>query len=77
MFFLYSIVYTLAFIVLLPRFIFDALFNGKYAAGFKQRLGFLPTFDSHGKESRLASLCFRRRNKRRTAAGNKDKGKFS
>ncbi len=50
MFFLYSIVYTLAFIVLLPRFIFDALFKGKYAAGFKQRLGFLPKFNSHGKK---------------------------
>jgi len=50
MFFLYSLVYTLAFIVLLPRFLFDAVFNGKYAAGFKQRLGFLPKFDSHGKK---------------------------
>jgi 3-deoxy-D-manno-octulosonic-acid transferase len=50
MFFLYSIVYTLAFIVLLPRFLFDAIFHGKYAAGFKQRLGFLPKFDSHGKK---------------------------
>ncbi len=50
MFFLYSIVYTLAFIVLLPRFLFDAVFNGKYAAGFKQRLGFLPKFNSDGKK---------------------------
>ena len=50
MFLIYSIVYTLAFIVLLPRFIFDALFKGKYAAGFKQRLGFLPKFNSHGKK---------------------------
>ncbi len=41
MFVWYSIVYTLGFIVLLPRFIFDAIFKGKYAAGFKQRLGFL------------------------------------
>jgi len=49
MFFFYSIIYTLAFIVLSPRFLFDALFNGKYAAGFKQRLGFLPAFDSKGK----------------------------
>lgn len=50
MFFLYSIAYTLAFIVLLPRFLFDAILNGKYAAGFKQRLGFLPKFDSGGKK---------------------------
>lgn len=49
MFHIYSIVYTLAFIVLSPRFLFDALFKGKYAAGFKQRLGFLPSFDSKGK----------------------------
>src|SRR5436190_12180903 len=50
MFFLYSLVYTLGFIVLLPRFIFDAIFKGKYAAGFKQRLGFVPAFDPHGRK---------------------------
>ena len=50
MFLIYSIVYTIAFIVLLPRFLFDAVFNGKYAAGFKQRLGFLSKFDSGGKK---------------------------
>lgn len=49
MYFLYSLLYTLGFIVLLPRFIFDALFKGKYAAGFRQRLGFVPTFDAPGK----------------------------
>jgi 3-deoxy-D-manno-octulosonic-acid transferase len=49
MLFLYSIVLTLGFIILLPRFIVDAIFKGKYAAGFKQRLGFLPKFDSHGR----------------------------
>lgn len=42
MYFLYGIILTLAFIVLLPRFVFDAIFKGKYAAGFKQRLGFVP-----------------------------------
>lgn len=42
MYFLYSLLLTLAFIVLLPRFVFDAIFKGKYAAGFKQRLGFVP-----------------------------------
>jgi 3-deoxy-D-manno-octulosonic-acid transferase len=48
MFFLYSIILTLAFLVLLPRFLFDAIFNGKYASGFFERLGFLPTFDNSG-----------------------------
>jgi len=44
MYFLYSTILTIAFVLLLPRFIFDAVFNGKYAAGFLQRLGFLPPF---------------------------------
>lgn len=42
MFFLYSIALTIAFLFLLPRFVFDALRKGKYAAGFWQRLGYLP-----------------------------------
>lgn len=50
MFFVYSLILTVGFIVLLPRFIFDAVFNGKYAAGFKQRLGFVPKFDPHGRK---------------------------
>ncbi|MBL8181883.1 MAG: 3-deoxy-D-manno-octulosonic acid transferase [Blastocatellia bacterium] len=45
MFFLYSLIYTLAFIVLSPRFLWDVITGGKYAAGFKQRLGFLPAFE--------------------------------
>ena len=49
MYFLYSIVLTIGFLVLLPRFLFDALFKGKYAAGFFQRLGFLPKFDVRGR----------------------------
>jgi 3-deoxy-D-manno-octulosonic-acid transferase len=49
MFFLYSVVLTLGFVVLLPRFIFDAILKGKYAAGFGQRLGSLPKFDPGGK----------------------------
>lgn len=44
MFFLYSIILTLGFILLLPRFAFDWVRKGKYAAGFKQRLGHLPEF---------------------------------
>lgn len=50
MYFLYSIVLTLGFLVLMPRFAFDALFKGKYAAGFTQRLGFLPKFDARGRK---------------------------
>jgi 3-deoxy-D-manno-octulosonic-acid transferase len=50
MFFFYSIVYTLGITILLPRFLFDAVTKGKYAAGFKQRLGFLPDFDSKEKK---------------------------
>jgi 3-deoxy-D-manno-octulosonic-acid transferase len=41
MFFLYSFLLTIGFIALLPLFI---LRRGKYAAGFWQRLGFLPEF---------------------------------
>lgn len=47
---LYSIALTLGFIVLLPRFVFDAVTKGKYAAGFKQRLGFLREFDAKGRK---------------------------
>ncbi len=50
MFFVYSILLTVVSIVLLPRFIFDAIFKGKYTAGFWQRLGFVPKFDAHGKK---------------------------
>ncbi len=50
MYLLYSIILTIGFLLLLPRFLFDAVFNGKYAAGFTQRLGFLPAFDPNGKK---------------------------
>jgi len=49
MFLLYSILYSIGFLILLPRFLFDALRKGKYAAGFWQRFGYLPEFDSDGK----------------------------
>jgi 3-deoxy-D-manno-octulosonic-acid transferase len=42
--FLYSLIYTLAFILLLPVFALSTIFRGKYAAGFFQRLGYLPKF---------------------------------
>jgi 3-deoxy-D-manno-octulosonic-acid transferase len=41
MFLLYSFLFTVSFIALLPLFV---LRRGKYAAGFWQRLGFLPDF---------------------------------
>ena len=44
MYFLYSILLTCVFILLTPRFLFDAVRKGKYADGFWQRLGHLPEF---------------------------------
>ncbi len=44
MFFLYSLIYTFAFILMLPLFFLSAIFRGKHAAGFFQRVGFLPEF---------------------------------
>ncbi|HQZ82352.1 MAG TPA: 3-deoxy-D-manno-octulosonic acid transferase [Pyrinomonadaceae bacterium] len=45
MFFLYSLVYTLAFLALLPVFAVSGIVGGKRAAGFFQRLSFfLPAF---------------------------------
>src|SRR5688572_7353251 len=49
MYFLYSILLTLGFFILLPRFLYDAVFNGKYAAGFWQRMGFVPTLTPQNK----------------------------
>lgn len=39
MYFVYSLLLTFGFLVLLPRFLFDALRHGKYVAGFGERLG--------------------------------------
>lgn len=47
---LYSIALTLGFIILSPRFLYDAVTKGKYAAGFKQRFGLLPKFASRGRK---------------------------
>jgi 3-deoxy-D-manno-octulosonic-acid transferase len=43
MYFLYSLLLAVGFILLLPRFLFDAARHGKYAAGFRERTGRLPT----------------------------------
>lgn len=45
MFFLYSFLLTIGFLFFLPRF----LFQQKYRASFRQRLGKLPDFDAEGK----------------------------
>jgi len=42
MYFLYSLALAILFIVLLPRFIYQALKHGKYADSFKERMGRLP-----------------------------------
>ena len=44
MYFVYSLILTVGFLILLPRFVWDAITKGKYAAGFWQRFGFLPEF---------------------------------
>ena len=47
MYFLYSILLTFGFIILMPRFLFDAVRKGKYTGGFWQRLGYLPDFKAN------------------------------
>ncbi|HST21289.1 MAG TPA: 3-deoxy-D-manno-octulosonic acid transferase [Blastocatellia bacterium] len=42
MYFLYSLALTILFLALLPYFIYQAIRHGKYAASFKERLGWLP-----------------------------------
>ena len=49
MYFVYSLLLTLGFLVLLPRFLFDALRHGKYVAGFGERLGNLSPLNSNGR----------------------------
>src|ERR1051326_4769588 len=49
MYFLYSILLGLCVLVLLPRFVLDALRHGKYAAGLGERAGALPEFDAGGR----------------------------
>jgi len=46
MFTLYSVLLTAAFVILSPRFLFDALRRGKYSAGFRERMGHLPEFEA-------------------------------
>ncbi|MEP6717875.1 MAG: 3-deoxy-D-manno-octulosonic acid transferase [bacterium] len=41
MYFIYSLLLAVGFIILLPRFLYDAFRHGKYVAGFRERLGTL------------------------------------
>jgi 3-deoxy-D-manno-octulosonic-acid transferase len=49
MYFIYSLLLGLVFLVLLPRFLFDALRHGKYVAGFRERLGSLSPLRRNGR----------------------------
>lgn len=49
MYLLYSVLLTVGVLALLPRFALDALRNGKYVAGFRERLGQLPTVEAQGR----------------------------
>jgi 3-deoxy-D-manno-octulosonic-acid transferase len=49
MYFLYSILLGVGVLALLPRFLFDALRHGKYAAGLRERAGKIPKLDSEGR----------------------------
>ncbi len=49
MFLIYSLLITIGYLLLLPRFLFDWLRKGKYAAGIRQRLGYLPEFEQNEK----------------------------
>src|SRR5947199_5538378 len=46
MYLLYSLLLTIGFVLLLPRFAFDALRTRKYITGLSQRLGNLPNLPS-------------------------------
>jgi 3-deoxy-D-manno-octulosonic-acid transferase len=48
MYFVYSLLLTLGFLVLLPRFLVDAFRHGKYVAGFRERLGSLSEMERQG-----------------------------
>jgi 3-deoxy-D-manno-octulosonic-acid transferase len=49
MYFIYSLLLGLGFLVLLPRFIVDAFRHGKYVAGFAERFGSLTPLASQGR----------------------------
>jgi len=50
MYLLYSLLLTIGFIAMLPRFAIDAMRSGKYVTGLRQRLGKLPAINRRGQE---------------------------
>jgi len=49
MYFIYSFLLTVGFIILLPRFLLDAFRHGKYVAGFRERWGSLSPIQANGR----------------------------
>jgi 3-deoxy-D-manno-octulosonic-acid transferase len=49
MYFIYSLLLALGFVLLLPRFLVDSFRHGKYVAGFRERLGLVPSLPSGGR----------------------------
>lgn len=49
MYFLYSLLFTVGIVALLPRVVFDAFRHGKYVAGLRERLGGLPLIETEGR----------------------------
>lgn len=49
MYFIYSLLLGLGFLILLPRFLLDAFHHGKYVAGFRERLGSLSPIKNDGR----------------------------
>ncbi len=49
MYFIYSLLLGLGFLILLPRFLFDAFRHGKYVAGFRERWGSLLPLANDGR----------------------------
>jgi 3-deoxy-D-manno-octulosonic-acid transferase len=45
MYFIYSLLLAFGFLILLPRFLYDAFRHGKYVAGFRERLGTVSSSD--------------------------------
>lgn len=49
MYFIYSLLLGLGFLLLLPRFLLDSLRHGKYVTGFRERLGSVNSIQSDGR----------------------------
>ena len=48
MYFIYSLLLTIGFLILLPRFLLDAFRHGKYVAGFRERWGAVTPLQGDG-----------------------------